>query len=93
MSNEQAKQRTIEAARAFSNAVNELGFDEEAFAQEIRREHPTLQQNAMRAFMELARQWSIDLDTGNFDLRNDETVKIAGRIREACFGFCGLPRI
>jgi outer membrane murein-binding lipoprotein Lpp len=69
--------RATKAARDLSNAVNEMSFDVEAFAQALRREHPCLQQNTMRAVVELLKQWAADADSGNYDQRNEDTVKLA----------------
>jgi hypothetical protein len=76
------KERAIKTARDFSNSVNEMSFDAQAFAQELRRDHRTIQQNTMKVIMELVRQWSDDHDSGNFDLRNEDTVKMAKDITQ-----------
>jgi len=80
MINTKPEERATAAARDFMRAINELGFDAETFAQEVRREHRTLQQGAMRVFVVLLRQWARDYQNENFDLRNMETVKAADTI-------------
>jgi hypothetical protein len=74
------KERAQKIARDLVNAVNEMNFDKETFAQEIRRGHRTTQQSVMSAFITLVEQWGDDFETGNFDLRNEDTVKIADDI-------------
>jgi len=78
-----SEDRAIQAAHDFMRAVNEMSFDHETFAQEIRREHRTTQQAAMRTFVAVIRQWAADHESGNFDLRNQDTVTIAAAIVQA----------
>ena len=73
------EQRAIDAAIEFSNAVNEMSFDAEAFAKTIRRDHRTSQENTGRVIIELLSQWSKDFETGNFDLRNQDIVEFANK--------------
>lgn len=49
-------------------------------AQKLRREHRSLQQTLFRTMMEMMDQWSKDYETGNYDLRNEHTVKTAYEI-------------
>ncbi len=45
---------------------------------EITGDHRTLQQSAMRELvMPILRQWAKDFDENYFDLRNEQTVKMA----------------
>ena len=72
-----SRERAKQAALNLSNAVNEMSFDAVSFAEAIRRDHRSLQQSTMRVFVELLKQWAEDANTGNFDLRNEDTVKLA----------------
>jgi hypothetical protein len=74
------KERAETAARALAGAISEMSFDAETFAKEIRRQHRTNQQSIMSVFITLVEQWSEDYASGNFDLRNEDTVKIAADI-------------
>lgn len=69
-------ERAAEAADAMMQAMNEMGFDNEAFATHILREHRTLQQTAMGAFLETIKQWA-GLPENRFDARNAWTVATA----------------
>ena len=71
------KERAEKAADDFCNAVNEMGFDAEAFAQQIRRNHRTIQQNVGGAFLELLTQWEQDHATENYDARNQAVCEFA----------------
>ncbi len=67
------EERAREAARKLANAVNEMGFDVDVFADELLRQHRTLQQNAFGAFLAAVRAWA-GLSENRFDLRNEFTV-------------------
>ena len=75
-----AKERAEKAADDFCNAVNEMGFDAEAFAQQVRRNHRTLQQNVGGAVLVLLSQWAEDGVTKNYDLRNEAVCKFAAKV-------------
>jgi len=77
MTNLDKKERATKTAHDLASAVNEMSFDVVTFAQTIRREHRSLQQNTMRAVVALLKQWADDADSGNYDLRNEDTVKLA----------------
>ena len=63
-----------QAAVDFANAVNSMSFDPKEFADHLRREHRTLQQSAFGAFIATIKAWAEDAESGNFDLRNADTV-------------------
>ncbi len=71
--NERAE-RAREAARNLARAVNEMGFDVDVFADELLRQHRTLQQNAFGAFLAAIKAWA-GLPANHFDLRNEFTVE------------------
>ena len=76
------EERAREAARHLANAVNEMGFDVDVFADELLRQHRTLQQNAFGAFLAAVRAWA-GLSENRFDLRNEFTVVESRKIVEA----------
>lgn len=78
--------RAIVAAESLASTVNELGFDEKAFAFALSNQHRTLQQNMMRAFLAFARQLADDYSNGNFDLRNEASCKLALEISKLDLG-------
>lgn len=49
----------------------------DTFADEMRREHRTIQQLDAPAIFAVIKQWSHDYQTGNFDARNAATCKLA----------------
>lgn len=71
------KQSAIDLAREFARVANQMGFDAEAFANEIRREHRTIQQNVGGAVLELLSQWADDNAVGNYDARNQDICSVA----------------
>ena len=80
-----SRSRARDAAKALTDAVNEMGFDVDAFADEILRSHRTLQQNAFGAFLCVIHAWA-NLDSTTSDLRNEWTVEksreIVGKLGE-----------
>ena len=68
------EERAREAARALTRALNEMSFDAKAFADEILREHRTIQQTAFGAFLATVKAWA-ELPPNCYDLRNEFTVK------------------
>ena len=67
------EERAREAARHLANAVNEMGFDVDVFADELLRQHRPLQQNAFGAFLATIRAWA-ELSENRYDARNEFTV-------------------
>ena len=68
------EERAREAARNLANAVNEMSFDQAAFADELLRQHRSLQQNAFRSFLAVIGAWA-KLAPNQCDLRNEYTVE------------------
>lgn len=65
-----------------------------AFVKEItERTHRTLQQQIMKMFLEVIFAWAKQADSGDYDGRNEATVKMAQRIREALGDDVYLPFI
>lgn len=77
--------RAIVAAECLANAVNEISFDNEAFAIAIGCQHRTLQQSVMRALVAVANQLSTGYDEGRYDLRNEAACKLAVEISKLEF--------
>ncbi len=76
------KERAREAARNLASAVNEMGFDVDVFADELLRQHRTLQQTAFGAFLATVQAWAA-LPASHFDARNEFTVERSRMIVEA----------
>ncbi len=66
--------RARNAAKALADAVNEMGFDVDSFADEMLRQHRTIQQNTFGAFLATVKRWAV-LPPTHFDARNEFTVK------------------
>ena len=76
------EERAREAARNLASAVNEMGFDVEIFADELLRQHRTLQQTAFGAFLATVKAWA-GLPANRYDARNEFTVVESRKIVEA----------
>jgi len=78
---EKTKQQE-EFVKQFSSAVNLFMSPDEMqdLAEAICRDHPTLQQNKMRLFVEMLRIWADHYEKGIFDLRSEATCKLASEI-------------
>ena len=77
-------------ATDLTDAANRMDFDPKAFADTVRREHRSIQQSVFTAVVALLDGWAQDGDSGNFDLRNEDTVKACQRIMNAVGGTAGL---
>ena len=75
------EERAREAARNLASAVNEMGFDVDVFADELLRQHRTLQQTAFGAFLAVIDKWA-GLPANRFDARNGFTVERSREIVE-----------
>ena len=76
------EERAREAARKLADALNEMSFDVDVFADELLRQHRTLQQNAFGAFLATVKEWAA-LTPSHFDARNEFTVEQSRKIVEA----------
>ncbi len=76
------EERAREAARNLASAVNEMGFDADVFADELLRQHRTLQQTAFGAFLATLKAWAA-LAPSHFDARKEFTVDQSRKIVEA----------
>ena len=77
-------------AGELTTAANRMDFDPKTFADAVRREHRSIQQSVFTAVVALLDGWAQDADTGNYDLRNEDTVKASLRIMNAVGGTDGL---
>tara|TARA_R110000823_G_scaffold25325_13_gene74627 strand:+ start:352 stop:630 length:279 start_codon:yes stop_codon:yes gene_type:complete len=84
---------TIEAAENLLGAANSFSFQPVTFAETVRREHRTIQQSVGRAMFQLIQQWALDAETGNYDLRNEQTVKSCKAIVDSGAINAGVPYI
>lgn len=75
------EERARAAARVVADAVNEMSFDVEAFADELLRQHRTIQQNVFRTFLGTIKAWS-GLTPNQCDERNEYTVRTSKQIAE-----------
>ena len=73
-------------ADALGDLCNWGGAGEEIeFAENVMRQHRTLQQGIMRLFITVCGHWAKDYEKGPgwYDLRNEDTIKAAVKIVEA----------
>ncbi len=74
-------------ADEIANALNFMSGNEpfeKAFVEKItRRTHPTLQQGTAQLFLAVFKRWAEIGDEGRYDLRNEDTIEAAKKIREA----------
>lgn len=72
-----------EMAVQLGHFVNAMGHDIEGFVKQLtENEHRTLQQRAMALFLGCIEAWA-DTEDSRFDLRNEDTVKLSRKIKEA----------
>jgi hypothetical protein len=93
------KTTSEELATFLSDFVNVLGghsAEEDKFIGLVLSNHRTLQQNTFRLMYKLMQAWAIEGERGNFDMRNEATlkacVKITKTLEEDGYGFF-LPYI
>ena len=76
-----ARQEAQTVASSLSAFMNGAGTTDIAeLAEEILRDHRTLQQQTFGLMMTCIQKWS---ETENFDVRNDYTVKLCKKLMEA----------
>jgi hypothetical protein len=76
------KKKLAKFVEDFSTAVNMFMGKEElkATASACCSDHRTLQQNKMRLIMEMLKVWDNDFVNGNYDMRNEQTCRVANKI-------------
>jgi hypothetical protein len=71
------------AAESFSDFVNNYTADEEGFVNQlVNCTHRTLQQSAFKVMFMCIKAWS-EKTEGQYDLRNEDTVKMSKKMVEA----------
>lgn len=73
------REEAKKAVRVLSDYVNNMGHNPRAFAEEVSREHRTLQQSMFGVMLECIKMWS---EEKYFDLRNEDTVTTCKRLQE-----------
>lgn len=68
-------------AKDFMSWVNHFSHDRSEFVKIVCHDHPTLQQGAMRIFLECIKDWA---GRDYYDARNEATVKLCKDIVEKC---------
>lgn len=71
------------AAKAITDAVNSMGFDDNMFCEAMAREHRTLQQSFTRLCLAWLKHCATDTYGKNTDARNEAAHRIAKELVEA----------
>lgn len=64
----------------FAEFVNSFNFDADEFAKNVMKEHRTLQQSMFQVMIVTMREWAKNYESGRYDLRNEDTVKLCYEI-------------
>jgi len=83
----EAYDKGAKVALDLTNALNSMTFDKEVikgFVSGMTQKHRTIQQSSMRAIYALIQQWAKMGEDGQYDLRNEGTVKFCQEIVEKC---------
>lgn len=80
------------AAEAFSAFVNSASsVDMKALAEDLCRDHRTLVQQKFSMFLQFTKVLADADKSGNYDLRNEYSVKTATKIMNLVNGVTGVP--
>ena len=79
------------AVKVLSNFVNNMSHDKDGFAENVMREHRTLQQSMFALFLRTIEEWSKQ-EEWQRDLRNEFTVEKSKEIMKL-FNGSGTPFI
>lgn len=75
--------RGIETGKKLMSMVNSYNNQEILdFIQNVTSDHRTLQQSAFRVFMKCVDVWAENYNSGNYDLRNEQTCKMSAEIKK-----------
>lgn len=75
--------RGIETGKKLMNIVNSYNVQEITdFVNVVTTDHRTLQQSAFRTFMKCVEVWAENYESGNYDLRNEQTCKMSAEIKK-----------
>ncbi len=80
---QQQIQEAKDVVSALSRMVNSYDFPKDKFVEEFMKQHPTLQQNCMKIFLPIIERWAENYKQGWFDLRSEDTCRIASKMMEA----------
>lgn len=80
------EEKAKEVVDLLSKFVNNMSYNPELIANEIMRQHRTLQQCIFNVFMKTIEKWAEANDQGRFDDRNEFTVKESKKIVKEVFG-------
>lgn len=83
ISKQSREQRAIDAVHCLSDFVNDMTRDEEQFLVSMAREHRTLQQSFTGLCFAWIKKCAEKAESGDFDLRNEYSVKKCKEIVEA----------
>ena len=75
-----AEKRFEIIASELANALNIMGNHGEGFVKTVTKEHRTIQQLIFKLFMDCVREWAKFYNKDYYDLRNEDTCKIAHEI-------------
>ena len=80
--------QTKEVYQSVSSLINcfDISTISKFFAEEVVSDHRTLQQNFMNCIIATLKKWKEMYDKEWYDLRNEETVKMAKRMIDALDG-------
>lgn len=76
----ESSHEVINAVDTLAHLVNSTDTHEKEFADEVMKLHPTLQQSVMDCFLSCIKLWAEKYDKGWYDLRNEQTCKVAKAI-------------
>lgn len=89
-----ADEQTLAAFSEFIRMCNTMAYDAgEAFAGHMQSEHRTLQQSSFRVMSACIEAWAKNYETGRYDARNEQTVRLAFRIWNEILRDEGIPLI
>jgi hypothetical protein len=78
--NRDDEERASKAVQNLTKFVNNLSCPMKMFTKLMMQEHRTLQQSTMRLIIATIEEWS---KQENYDLRNEQTIKICKKIMDA----------
>lgn len=91
------KRNGTEIAKDITVMVNSISYSSREFVEEIIISHRTIQQSIFRLIIDLLKAWESMYIKGNYDLRNEHTVKFASimleSLRNANYGIDTTPHI
>jgi hypothetical protein len=80
---QQKLQEAKDVVSSLSKMVNCFDPSVSGFVEEFFKMHPTLQQNCMKIFLAIIERWSENFKHGYYDLRSEDTCRIANKMIKA----------